>query len=40
MILPTLKQHMKNFQTRVSLKGKGAVDILYLLHGAIEHSES
>ena len=35
-ITPTLKQHMTSFQTR-GVKGKGVVDNLFLLRGAIDH---
>ena len=35
-ITPTLKQHMTSFQTR-GVKGKGVLDNLSLLRGAIGH---
>ena len=35
-ITPTLKQHMTSFQTG-GVKGKGVVDNLFLLRGAIDH---
>ena len=35
-IIHTLKQHMTSFQTG-SVKGKGVVDNLFLLRGAIDH---
>ena len=35
-ITPTLKQHMTSFQTG-GVKGKGVIDNLFLLRGAIDH---
>ena len=35
-ITPTMKQHMTSFQTG-GVKGKGVVDNLFLLCGAIDH---